>query len=35
MDYLRVSVPMLRKCALEVPIVPSTFYGNLYESSLD
>ncbi len=35
MEYLRISIPMLRKCALEVPLVPSTFYGNLYAKSID
>lgn len=29
--YTRVSIEMLRKCALEVPFVPSLFYENLYE----
>lgn len=29
--YTRVNVDMLRQCALDVPFVPSTFYGSLYE----
>lgn len=29
--YTRVSIDMLRQCALDVPFVSSTFYGNLYE----
>lgn len=28
--YTRVSVDMLRQCALDVPFVPSSFYDNLY-----
>lgn len=28
--YVRVSVDMLRQCALDVPFVPSSFYENLY-----
>lgn len=28
--YTRVSIDMLRQCALEVPLVPQTFYENLY-----
>lgn len=28
--YVRVSVDMLRQCALDVPFVSSLFYGNLY-----
>ena len=28
--YIRVSVDMLRQCALDVPFVPSSFYENLY-----
>lgn len=35
MEYLRVSVPMLRKCSLDVPLVPSSFYGNLYAEATD
>lgn len=31
LSYTRVSVDMLRQCALDVPFVPSTFYGSLYE----
>ena len=30
MEYLRVDLNLLRQCALEVPVVPSSFYGNLY-----
>ncbi len=30
MEYLRVDLKLLRQCALEVPFVPSSFYGNLY-----
>lgn len=29
--YLRVSHDMLRRCALDVPIVSPSFYGNLYD----
>ena len=29
--YTRVSIDMLRQCALDVPFVPSSFYANLYE----
>lgn len=29
--YLRVSYDMLRQCALDVPIVSPSFYGNLYD----
>jgi site-specific recombinase XerD len=29
--YTRVSIDMLRQCALDVPFVPSSFYYNLYE----
>lgn len=28
--YLRVSMDLLRQCALDVPFVPSSFYENLY-----
>lgn len=28
--YLRVDYDMLRRCALDVPLVPTSFYGNLY-----
>lgn len=28
--YLRVSIEMLRKCALDVTVLPLTFYTNLY-----
>ena len=35
MEYLRVSVPMLRRCSLDVPLVPSSFYGNLYAEATD
>lgn len=28
--YIRVSVDMLRQCALDVPFVPTSFYENLY-----
>jgi len=28
--YTRVSVDMLRQCALDVPFVSSSFYDNLY-----
>lgn len=28
--YTRVSLDMLRKCALDVPFVPSSFYENIY-----
>lgn len=28
--YTRISLDMLRKCALDVPFVPSTFYENIY-----
>lgn len=28
--YTRVSLDMLRKCALDVPFVPSSFYDNIY-----
>jgi site-specific recombinase XerD len=31
MSYTRVSVNMLRRCALDVPQVPSIFYEKLYE----
>jgi integrase len=30
MEYLRVDLKLLRQCALDVPFVPSSFYGNLY-----
>jgi site-specific recombinase XerD len=29
-EYLRVDLKLLRQCALDVPYVPSSFYGNLY-----
>ena len=32
MEYLRIDVNLLRQCALDVPFVPSSFYGNLYGS---
>jgi len=32
MEYLRIDMNLLRQCALEVPFVPSSFYGNLYGS---
>lgn len=28
--YLRVDYDLLRRCALDVPLVPTSFYGNLY-----
>lgn len=31
MTYLRVDINQLRRCALDVPFVPSTFYSQLYE----
>ena len=31
MTYLRVDINQLRRCALDVPFVPSTFYSLLYE----
>jgi integrase len=31
MTYLRVDINQLRRCALDVPFVPSTFYNQLYE----
>lgn len=30
LNYTRVDVSMLRKCSLEVPLAPSSFYDNLY-----
>ena len=30
MDYLRIDMNLLRRCALNVPIVPPSFYSNLY-----
>lgn len=30
MTYLRVDYDLLRRCALDVPLVPTSFYGNLY-----
>ena len=30
MVYTRVSVDMLRRCALDVPFVKSSFYDDLY-----
>jgi site-specific recombinase XerD len=30
MNYLRVDINQLRKCAIEVPYVPTSFYLNLY-----
>ena len=32
MDYLRIDINLLRKCALNVPFVSPSFYGNLYGS---
>lgn len=29
-EYLRIDLKLLRQCALDVPFVPSSFYGNLY-----
>ena len=29
-SYTRVSLDMLRQCALDVPFVPSSFYDNIY-----
>lgn len=31
--YLRVSVDLLRQCALDVPFIPTTIYDNLYGES--
>jgi site-specific recombinase XerD len=31
MTYLRVDINQLRRCALDVPFVPSTFYSQIYE----
>jgi site-specific recombinase XerD len=30
MEYLRIDINLLRQCTLEIPFVPSSFYGNLY-----
>lgn len=30
LTYIRVSIDMLKQCSLDVPLVPSTFYENLY-----
>jgi integrase len=30
-EYLRIDMNQLQQCALDVPFVPSSFYGNLYE----
>ena len=30
MEYLRIDMNLLRRCALNVPIVPPSFYSNLY-----
>jgi site-specific recombinase XerD len=30
LEYLRIDMNLLRQCTLEVPFVPSSFYGNLY-----
>ena len=34
MPYLRVDFEQLKQCALEVPIVPSSFYTNFYEQAI-
>ena len=31
--YLRVSVDLLRQCALDVPFIPTSIYDNLYGES--
>lgn len=32
MEYLRIDMNLLKQCTLDVPFVPSYFYGNLYGS---